>query len=241
MVTENNINFTIQSLGENSLESYLSLENRLLDFLNFIITKGVVLQSFEGIFNEGGHFVPITVLFRSILREKMNKITIKSPFLFDYGEVSDKINAVLDKWFRLYEEVPEILHLYFGVMYNIESYLSNNFLMLFTALEVYYRVFSENNENELPAKRQIEEIYENFKDVLPILSTKIENKTQFVNKIVSYRNNLVHGKVKYDKIDLFWQYKNLQLLLQLCILTGLGFNLQEIRRIYLLDKIPNTR
>jgi uncharacterized protein YutE (UPF0331/DUF86 family) len=89
--------------------------------------------------------------------------------------------------------------------------------------------------------RRIGEIYDQFDDILLRLSSKIENKSKFVTKIVELRNNLVHGNIRYDKIDnedLLWEQKNLQLLLQLCILCMLGFTTEKIKQFYLLDKIP---
>ena len=214
---------------------------KIRDFLNFIINKEVLLQHFEAIYDLGDNPESATILFPSSLGQNMNKIHVKSPFLFYYREISEQIDSILNKWFQIYEETPEILDIYFSVMYNTQSYLSNNFLMLFTALEVYHRVFLDKIKSKEVYSKRIGEIYDRFDDILPRLSSKIENKSKFVTKIVELRNNLVHGKIRYDKInneDLFWEQKNLQLLLQLCILCMLCFTTEKIKQFYLLDKIP---
>lgn len=44
-----------------------------------------------------------------------------------------------------------------------------------------------------------------------------------------------HGNIDYDQLnnqDLFWKYKDLQLILQLYILSELGFSINEIKDIY---------
>jgi hypothetical protein len=281
LVRAKNIKFIIESLGDKSLENYLFLEGMVRDLLNFIITKEVVLQSFEGMCKVENESVPVQLLFRSGARDKMNKVKVKSPLLFYYANVKTRIDKILNKWFQVYSKAGVIHDLYFGVMYNTQSYVSNNFLMLFTALEVYHRAFLEEtsakkqlnisfrtniikkidssdladndkeNVKELLAKKQllssqdrIEEVYDKFAEFIPLLSKKIEDKNSFIRKIVKYRNNLTHGGKpfsKFDVIDLFWQYKNLQLILQLCILSEIEFCIGEIKEMYLLDELAKIR
>jgi hypothetical protein len=98
---------------------------------------------------------------------------------------------------------------------------------------------------QLSSKERLEEIYDQFGDILPSLSTKIETRNKFIRKIVDIRNDLSHGNVHPDTLnegnELFWQYKNLQLILQLCILTKLGFDNEKIKQIYYLDKIAKSQ
>lgn len=273
--------FFVESIGEKSFENYLKLEQKITDFLNFIISEEVVLQSLEGFYKEANEVKKVAILYRSSVKEKMHKLTIRSLFLASYHELRKNLEKILNNWFDMYSKHGTILDLYFGVMYNIESYLSNNFLMLFTGLEVYHRAIMERNsetkkqklafktdvvtmikksgipsyekenliewisdKEPLSSKERLGEIYERFKDILPHLSKKIEGKDQFLRKIVKYRNALVHGTIRFDKLennDLFWQYKNLQLLLQLCILLNIGFSMGEIRKIYLIDKLIRSQ
>ena len=58
-----------------------------------------------------------------------------------------------------------------------------------------------NQKGQLVAKEKIEEIYEQFQDILPYLSTKIGNKTDFIDKIHEYRNIMTHGRRKFATID----------------------------------------
>jgi hypothetical protein len=105
--------------------------------------------------------------------------------------------------------------------------------------------FIKNFGKNLSSRERIEEIYDQFAHFLPVLSSKIETRNKFIRKIVDIRNDLVHGNVHPEDLDkdngLFWQCKNLQLMLQLCILSKIGFNNQQIKKIYLLDKITKTQ
>jgi hypothetical protein len=213
----------------------------------------------------------------------MQKLEIKSRFLFLYSEVASKLELYLNNWFRLYTRNKVIMDLFFGVIYNSKSYLSNNFLMLFTAIEAYHLAFMDdyskrkkekelfgdsmikkveeygflkeereklkelinNFGKQLSSKERLEEIYDQFIDILPSLSSKIGARNKFIRKIIGYRNALSHGNVHsadlHNDNDLFWQYKNLQMMLQLCLLSKIGFDNEKIKEIYYIDKIAKTQ
>ena len=48
-IREDNIQFIIESINDKSFYHYLELESRIRDFLNFVITKSVIVKSFERI------------------------------------------------------------------------------------------------------------------------------------------------------------------------------------------------
>jgi hypothetical protein len=239
-----------------------------------------VLQSFEGLYRSGNEFVTVKILYHPTITERMQKVNVKSPFLFDYKDVSGRLNIILNHWFDVSTKRNVIMDLYFGVMYNVDSYLSNNLVMLFTALEVYHRSYLDahstkkieknafvdklfrkidrydlsniekiklkgwiEEKRQLAFKERFEEVYDEFAEILPYLSSKIGSKNEFIRKIVRYRNDLSHGNISYDNIDndeLFWLYKDLQLALQLCLLSKIGFSMEEINRFYLLDELKKV-
>lgn len=94
-------------------------------------------------------------------------------------------------------------------------------------------------------KEQIEELYEYYSEIVPHLSIKLGDKETFARKIRDYRNGLTHGNIATDEMnedeDLFWNYKNLQLFLQLCILTQLGFSNDKIKNIYSIGKLQDRK
>lgn len=96
------------------------------------------------------------------------------------------------------------------------------------------------SNGRLPSlSNRIKEIYEFYSEIIPYLSIKIEEKECFARKVKNYRNDLSHGNINnqdIDEKDLFWTYKDLQLLLRLCILSQLGFTNNQIKEIYHVDK-----
>lgn len=276
IVREFDIAVNIKSSGE-SLDQMMFIKNHIRDFLNLVIAGEVNMTSLKAKFvNTEDN--DIEIFYASTIDDEMKKVIIKTPYIFGYAEIKQRFQLILNKWFKLYKESPTLLNLYFGVMYNPKSYLSNTFLMLYQAIEVYHRTYLFNssqfaaerseliedfikivnesitlevnqkdriigliqNGKNLRSREKISEIYDLFSDILPKLSTKIKNKDDFINKIEKYRNKLTHGGVDYDKLnieELFWSVKDLQLILQLCILNRLGFTNKEISKFYYLDKL----
>jgi hypothetical protein len=94
------------------------------------------------------------------------------------------------------------------------------------------------DKRSLSYKEKIIIIYEIYEELLSKLSTVIGSKEEFSEKVKKYRNKLTHGNIDYDKLDnqdLLWKYRALQLILQLCILSELGFSVNQIKDIYLIN------
>jgi hypothetical protein len=120
--------------------------------------------------------------------------------------------------------------------------------MLFQAIETYHRHVLENTKNKESTKtnskttlrERITEVFEYYSQILPYLSIKIGTRETFTDKVVRIRNALTHGNLRSDEIDntdLFWLCKDLQLLLQLCFLSQLGFSNEEIKKIYNVNEL----
>lgn len=77
-ITEDNIQFMIESLGDNSFRGYLELEGKIRDFLNFVITKGVVIQSLEGFIGQG----PGSTSAKILTHTYRIVVHCQNPFLF---------------------------------------------------------------------------------------------------------------------------------------------------------------
>ena len=68
----------------------------------------------------------------------------------------------------------------------------------------------------------MEKAYDIYCDILPDLSSVIGSKEDFGTAIQKSRNKLTHGNIDYDQLEteeLFWNLKNLQLILQLWMLS----------------------
>jgi hypothetical protein len=96
-----------------------------------------------------------------------------------------------------------------------------------------------NRGKNLSTKEKIIEVYTVFEYILPKLSSNIKDRETFIKKTENYRNRLTHGGINYDELDnedLYWSTKDLQLILQLCILKRIGFSIKDISKFYFLDK-----
>lgn len=273
----------IVSKGDRTLLHYIKLKNIFLDFLNFIIFDEIQTLNMIGYVRfeqQGNTFLRKTeILYTSTISNNMNKVKVISPYLIKYNIFSEKSNKILTEWFNLRNRLPAVYDIYFGVMYNTNLYLSNEFLMLAEATSIYVEALISNNQpielqnkisrinaicnkldddsivnvedrkwikeilqgkKSLSFKEKMNKIYETYIDLLPYLSSTIGTKDEFSSNLKRYRNRLTHGNINYDDLNydyLFWKCKDLQLILQLCILSELGFTIEEIKSLYHLDKL----
>lgn len=269
----------IASKEDRTLQNYIKLKNIFQDFLNFIISDEIQTLKMIGYvrFEIQGHSLlhKTEILYISPISSNMNKVKVISPYLINYNIFAEKSNEILINWFNLRNKLPAVYDIYFGVMYNTDLYLSNQFLMLAEATAIYIETIISNNPSKelqnkilrinticnkldddysilndedrkwiteflqgkksLSFKEKLNKIYETYLDLLPYLSSVIGPKDEFSSKVTEYRNRLTHGNINYDDLDynyLFWKCKDLQLILQLCILSELGFTIGEIKSIF---------
>jgi hypothetical protein len=84
-----------------------------------------------------------------------------------------------------------------------------------------------NQKKMLSFREKMLYIYDKYADLLPHLSKVVGRKEEFANLVTEYRHKLTHGNINYNQLnneDLFWKYKDIQLILQLCILSELGYS-----------------
>jgi len=88
--------------------------------------------------------------------------------------------------------------------------------------------------NEFSLRKRLEEIFEKYKE---ILDKFIENQDAFIELAINTRNYLTHydekleGKAAREK-ELFFLTENLKTLLEVCLLTELGFNIDETVKLF---------
>jgi hypothetical protein len=151
----------IESLKEQkkSLKDYLDVNLIVFDFLNFIITEEVHIESIRGIREnrKGSNENNNNNTSANLQENKPEEIRIFYPYaisnmfkpnqvtgapLFPYEYERDATESLLEKylkkWFALSDKARPFLALYFGVMYNTEMYRRFQFLGLAQALEAYH-------------------------------------------------------------------------------------------------------
>jgi hypothetical protein len=103
----------ITSYHDRTLDRYVVLKNIFQDLLNFLIADEVITLSIQAInkstFNsnekedlsESKQINSIQILYSSTISEKMDKLSIKQPYLFQYGEIKEQFSKIVRKWFDL--------------------------------------------------------------------------------------------------------------------------------------------
>jgi hypothetical protein len=282
LIDKNKISYVkyikITSKEDRTLQNYIKLKNIFQDFLNFIISNEIQTLKMIGYIRSEVHGHSLLrkteILYISTISSNMNKVKVISPYLINYNIFAEKSREILINWFNLRNKLPAVYDIYFGIMYNTDLYLSNQFLMLAEATAIYTETIISNNPSKglqdkifrinticnklddccilnvddrewikkilqdkksLSFKEKMSEICENYSDLLPSLSSTIGSKDEFSLKLTKYRNRLTHGNINYDDLDyqdLFWKCKDLQLILQLCILSEIGFTIKELKSIF---------
>lgn len=198
IVREFDIAVNIKSSGE-SLDQMMFIKNHIRDFLNLVIAGEVNMTSLKARFvNTEDN--DIEIFYASTIDDEMKKVIIKTPYIFGYAEIKERIQSILDKWFQLYKEAPTLLNLYFGVMYNPKSYLSNAFLMLYQAIEVYHRTYLFSS-SQFAAERN--KVIEDFIKVLnESIKLEVNQKDRIIGLIQNGKN--LRSREKISEIyDLF--------------------------------------
>lgn len=252
------------------------------DFLNFFITKFDVhilnVYATLNISVENSSLmkkVKIIIGYQYPFKTDFKKLKVITPFLIQSLE-ENRFKELIIKWFGIRTTYLSAYDLFFDSMYNGYLYLQNQYLMLFSALEIYTDIkLKEDKDNKLNEKiKRIENlgkvldedpnisnadrewlksmienkksfsekerltmIYNRYNELLSKLSTNIGDTNKFSKTNKDIRNLLIHGHIDYNDYDveeLFWNNKNIQLILYLCILTELGYSIEDLKKIFML-------
>ena|SRR5918995_37832 len=273
----NRIYVRFSSYHKKTIKDYITLKNIFNDFLNFVISHRVTTMRMIGEvqIRIDDHFIieQVDVFYHNRISQKLNKVAVVSPYLLIYEDIENNFSDIIVRWYQLRKKMSATYDLYFGVMYNLDLYLSNSFLMLAEALEIYIGIISQenpdpillskvkridricemlekasplseadrewvkvimNDKKSLSFKEKMEKAYDLYSELLPKLSHVIGTKQEFSSKVTELRNRLTHGNINYDELgteEMFWGCKDLQLILQLCILSELKFSKDQLKEI----------
>jgi ApeA N-terminal domain 1 len=183
----------IESLKEQkkSLKDYFNVNLIVFDFLNFIVTKEVHIESIQGTRETRKDSNEKTT--SANLQENKPEVRIFYPYaipnmfkpnqrtgapLFPYEYERDSTEALLEKylkkWFTLSDKARAFLALYFGVMYNTEMYRRFQFLGLAQALEAYH-VACREPPTSRKWNNEIKDIKKRFSQIPPGCIDKIKD------------------------------------------------------------------
>lgn len=180
-------------------------------------------------------------------------------FLRNWFVKTESLEPVYDLYFgTLYNPRMYLQHRFLSLVHALESYhrrTMKNYELpedqhnrriqeILNAVPTEQREWLESRltySNEPSLRRRLREIFSGYSDVL---NEYIENKDAFMNKVVVTRNYLTHydPNLEEDAADgeeLYHISEKLRLLIEICLLTELGFDPSEIK--HLLSRNETSR
>lgn len=141
-------------------------------------------------------------------------------------------NNVFKSWMTNYEEIAQVMRLYFDSYYKYQISPQTRFLNLCMALEIYhFRKVNSNQGDEKPTQNErITELLNSHNYVSKYFD---EDLSLFVRRIIKTRNYFTHGGGENSELiiptnELFNYSLKLRILLETLILSDLKFSQEQI-------------
>jgi len=153
VVLEGEGTFTIEPKKPIQLDSLLSEFVRPLEnFITFATGKINSLRTFTlSCAADGGEGTSLAILFPPLQAKSRRAQWLFEPRgLFSLLDVSDKLEAHLSAWLKLYRRYRSVCDLLFHTLYN-DQYLEARFLWLVQIIEGYHRLRTDLRQFQLPA------------------------------------------------------------------------------------------
>lgn len=140
--------FELETKSAISLKDFASIAHKVTTFLGFAIDKPVCINSVFVEVNDIAHctddggvvaYDPIGVYYADTLYIKDVSDVSLYNMLFNFLQVKDKFELVINKWLSAYEFIDPTLNLYFSVKAKAHRYLESRFLALTQGVESYHR------------------------------------------------------------------------------------------------------
>lgn len=218
----------------------------LRDFLTFATRHVVHFSSLElsckDRLNQSGHPAAIEVVLPGSRQpDSPTKYLHPLKILFGASDVGSRLGNILDQWLTKYEELKNVMMLFFGPLYNEHMYLEHQFLNLAYATETYHRVRHPGHAKKIFFKDRLFSLLTNFEEPLKLFPIDLQ---QFSEKVTHTRNFYVHYDDSHrDKAAngeaLFRMVQVLQCLIEVCLLSELDFDLAVIKA--LLERNENLK
>ena len=226
------------------LNEFVSVARKIVEFLCFATNKIVCLDSMSATFEnpqediEGGETSPIhvNIYYSSWPYSKDEPKINMYNMLFDFKEIQNDAEGIINNWIKSYEKYDSAFRLYFLAKMGEQTYLEEKFLTLGQGLEAYHQRICR----DMYLRDRIMNIIEPFKD---IIGTD-ENRQKLINSIMDTRNYLTHHtpskELKAAKgVNLWPLCMKMELLFELHILQLMGFSREKIDSI--VDSCPGLK
>ena len=171
------------------LGELVSVARKITEFLCFATNKIVCLDSMsatsDDLTQETGDGktapVPINIYYQSWPYAKDEpKINLYN-MLFDFKEIQNDADGIINNWIKGYEQYDSAFRLYFLGKIGGQTYLEERFITLAHSLEVYHRRTSKEKQM---AKAEFEKLVESLIEQCPEKRRKwLEGKLKYGNEI----------------------------------------------------------
>ena len=183
----------------------LELMGVFRDFLNFIIPDDVHTKSFKATIKteSGNDSETVEVLWKSPISDQLEKLPVGNICLFQFHEIKELFNQIVNSWFKFKSDLKIVYELYFGVMYNSNLYLTNKFLMISEAIEVYHR----QKFDPIGLTNKQKEVYDRiipYINDIPLVSNDISSEE--VEQVKVWMNNGISPYLSTRIMRLYVKY-----------------------------------
>ncbi len=153
------------------LKFFISVAYKLVNFISFATDQTVAIKDVSSKYSElftedssGKKWqVPIKIFYESKPFSK-DISTDWYSMLFDFPQVKDNIQTIINKWLDAYETIEPALNLYFSSKLGDHKYLEGRFLALAQALETYHR---RTSDETLMEKTDFNDLISEIIDLAP--------------------------------------------------------------------------
>ena len=159
--------FELLSIDKLRLSEFVSIAHKITTFLSLAVDKAVcvdhaIAESEDlllGVSEGKSVPVPIKVYYEDLSYTRDIPTINAHDMLFQYAQIIDNAEAVMNSWLRAYDIVDPSLRLYFSVKTGAQKYLEGRFLALAQGIETFHRrQFSEKLMNEVEFDDLIDKI-----------------------------------------------------------------------------------
>lgn len=222
--------FFINNVQKQSGLFFFEYIDALRKFLTFVLRAEIEIENIKTYLQDGSYG---SVLYNPIqlsLDYKKPETSSAETMFFSYPSVKDRIDDLFSCWISYFADIPEVFNLYFycsrGMLYDI-------FTSKAQALEEYHRA-TKANSNQWGYKRRIEDLFDRFHNVMSYRG----EKEIFAMLVRDHRDYYTHWfKKKKEKVfhglHLDYLTRDVNLLLEMCLLSCMGFNDDEVTEIIL--------
>jgi hypothetical protein len=244
---QENAHIIFESMVEKSFIEYNEIIEHFGNFLSFALNERVYPMAIEGnselnkrIIKGVEIYHPINIFYKERDIEKRSDDVSPSRMYFSFANIFPKYEIIIKNWFSNYYKLSTVFNLYFEVAQNPLMSIEDRFLKYVFAIESYHRIKTKKGNS---LQKRMTDVFNWHNEIIDIYGKyNIIN----INKIVTSRDyyshyieQLEHKVLTWE--ELFYTTQILKVLIELCILDEIGFDLEERKVIISRNRLLKLR